>query len=78
MEEFKDFFRGEESSRVTYHMDFGFEMKEDEIIISDEADYLMFKYPEGFFAKARAYLMISMTASVPLTDVQSLESLVME
>jgi reverse gyrase len=73
MNEFNDFFRGDESGRVSYHMDFEFEMKDDEIIISDEADYLMFKNPVGFFAKARSYPMISMTASVPLTDTKSLE-----
>lgn len=73
MDEFKDFFRGNESGRVLYHMDFSFEMNDNEIIISDEADYLMFKNPEGFFAKAKSYPMISMTASVPLTDTKSLE-----
>lgn len=48
-------------------------MNDDEIIIIDEADYLMFKNPEGFFAKARSHPMISMTASVPLTGTESLE-----
>ena len=53
-------------------------MKEGEIIISDEADYQMFQDPEAFFAKARSYPMISMTASVPLTGTKSLEEEVME
>ena len=78
MNEFCDFFRGDESGRVSYHTDFGFEMNVDEIIISDEADYLMFKNPEGFFAKARSYPMISITASVPLTDTKLLEQCVMD
>jgi len=48
-------------------------MTDGEIIIIDEADYLMFKDPEGFFAKAKGYPIISMTASVPLSDNKSLE-----
>lgn len=48
-------------------------MTEGQIMISDEADYLMFKDPEGFFAKASSFPMISMTASVPLMDTNSLE-----
>lgn len=78
MEEFKDFFRGDEASKIQYHTDFSFQMKEGEIIINDEADCLMFADPDGFFTKAKSFPMISMTASVPPTDTDSLEKLVME
>jgi hypothetical protein len=77
-EEFKDFFRGDMLKRVLYHKDFEIEIKDGDIIISDEADYLMFNNPEGFFNIAGSYPMISMTASVPLTDTKSLEQDVMD
>ena len=45
-EEFNDYWaKSNNGQKVEYHTNFGFEIKEGEIIISDEADHLMFKDP---------------------------------
>jgi hypothetical protein len=59
-----------------YHSDFNFVRQEGDIIISDEADYLMFKDPRAFHAVATKYPMISMTASRPITTSESIEETV--
>ena len=45
-EEFNDYWaKSDNVQKVEYHTNFGFEIKEGEVIISDEADHLMFKDP---------------------------------
>ena len=54
MQELDDYWiKSNTSGRVHYHTDFNFQMNEGDVIISDEADYLMFNDTEGFFDKAR-------------------------
>jgi len=52
-EEFADYWaKSGTSDSVSYHTNFNFKMAEGEIIISDEADHLMFTHPVEFFSKA--------------------------
>ena len=45
-EEFNDYWaKSNNGQKVEYHTNFDFKMEDGEIIISDEADHLMFKDP---------------------------------
>lgn len=77
--EFNDYWvKSNTVGRVIYHNNFDFEICEGEMIISDEADQLMFLNPNKFFDKASTYPIISVTASMPVTDTKSLEQRVIE
>ena len=51
------------SGCVVYHTGLNFEIPDGDIIICDEADYLMFKDPNLFYDVASKSCMIAMTAS---------------
>lgn len=66
------------TERVHYHQSFDFSVRKNDVILVDEADYLIFKNPEAFYRSASQAPTISMTASKPSDMIDSLEDTVLD